>query len=105
MTDLLTIQNVTPVGILIVACWYLIKRNAAAWHSLTEQGRVERQNLLDQYKEIREENKVERREWLAALAENTNQLKNVADKLQAIPTMQKDLDELKCKVDLFSMKR
>ena len=105
MMELLTAKEVTVVGILLVAIWWLIKRNSEAWNSLTENGRIERERIADEYKSMREESKQERKEWLSALAENTNQLKNVADKLSVIPSIQHDLDELKCKVDVLTDKR
>jgi hypothetical protein len=42
---------------------------------------------------IREEKRD--KDWLNALNNNTNQLKNMADKLQIIPTIQKDVDGMK----------
>lgn len=41
------------------------------------------------------ERKEERKEWLEALEGNTTQLKSVADKLDVIPSLQKDVDNIK----------
>lgn len=102
MTEILTINNVTVVGILLIACGYLIKSNSKHLDKLSERHREERESLIDEYKNLKEECKQERKEWLSALGDNTKMLNNIANKLNAIPFMQKDLDELKIKFDVFS---
>lgn len=61
-----------------------------------------KQEIKHMHEERKEEMKVlnnerteERKEWLGALNDNTEQLKNVANKLETIPYIQKDLDNLK----------
>lgn len=61
--------------------------------------------LKSEIKEMQEERKEERKEWLVALTENTEQLKNVASKLEVIPSLQgevatikEDIEEIKTKI-------
>lgn len=102
MIEILTIDKVTVIGVLLAVCWYLVKSNSKHLDSLSERHREERERLIDEYKNLKEESKQERKEWLLALSDNTKMLNNIADKLNAIPFMQKDLDELKIKVDVFT---
>ena len=49
----------------------------------------------EELSKCQEERKQERKEWLNALSSNTEQLKNVADKLNVIPTLKLEVDNIK----------
>jgi len=95
MMDLLTINNVTVVGVLLCFCIYLVRRNDKDIKTLSERHTDEEKRLLDEYKEIKEERKQERKEWLEALGKNTQELNNIARKLEIIPNLQHDVDTIK----------
>jgi thioester reductase-like protein len=95
MFELLNIENVTVVGVLLVACVYLVKSNDAAVKELSKRHTEEEERLLEEYKEIKEERKIERKEWLEALGKNTQELNNIARRLEIIPNLQQDVDTIK----------
>lgn len=94
MTELLSMENITVVGLLLVACAYLVKSNDKNMVTIMQQHAKEEERLVSEMKDMKEERRQERKEWLGALNDNTEQLKYVADKLGVIPQMQSDIDRL-----------
>lgn len=104
-TGFLIIAIIAVASCLVVVFRQMQKKNEQMYLEAKEQHKEEKKDLKEeivkiniQRKEEVEkmniERKEERKEWLIALEGNTNQLKNVADKLEIIPKIQKDLDKL-----------
>lgn len=125
--SLLTIKEVTVIGLLVCACAFLIKANKDSLKKIelerkeielerkkaelkreeAERKREEKREEMDhkrdieaaraqeEIKEMRVENKVERREWLGALKGNTDQLGNIAQKMEVIPRIKEDIESIK----------
>ena len=109
MNELLNVQNVTVIGCLLIAIGWLVKTNSvninkqdAAYQDKTnyiiknfeeekDRHSQEEKELKEEIKNMHKERREERGEWLEALQSNTEQLKNVADKLQVIPALQADV--------------
>lgn len=109
------------VVILLAGIWWLAKSNSTSMEKQEKATNDKISYILDNQKQQREthikeeealkneikaiaqERKEERKEWLDALGNNTDQLKNVAEKLQIIPNLQKDLDYIK--MDITSIKK
>lgn len=95
MTELLSTEKVTMIGLLLCAVAYLFRNNNEYIKKLSEQHSKEEERILSEMKEMKDERKQERKEWLNALSDNTRELGNIAKKLEAVPNIQKDLDTLK----------
>ncbi len=113
MTEFLTIKEVSVIGILIIAVISLYKvavklKNESDksnqekigiiienQNQERERHKTEESELKLELKQAREEAKEDRKNWLESLQANTNQLKNVADKLEVIPKLQSDMDNMK----------
>lgn len=109
------------VVILLAGIWWFAKNNSTVIEKqekatndkisyILENQKLQREThikeeeaLKNEIKAIAQERKEERKEWLDALGNNTEQLKNVAEKLQIIPNLQKDLDYIK--MDITSIKK
>jgi len=115
MTDIigvLTVKEVTVIGLLLIACFYLVKSNQSLLQKIDEEHRKideehkrtdlkrdeEMKRILGDCKEMKEERKVERKEWLTALEGNTKELGNIAQKLEVIPKLNCDIENMKTKL-------
>lgn len=106
----MTGQEYSIIGILVVgilALWKVQqgyyakveKERKEANAQLLDNCKTQSDDLKEEVKAMRLERKEERKEWLDALDNNTEQLKNVADKLCVIPTLQQDVDGIKDDVE------
>ena len=104
--NMLSIKDITTLGLLICACFYLVKANMDSLkkidveHKKTDLKRdSEMTRILGECKEMKDERKVERKEWLHALEGNTKELSNIAKKLEIIPGIKSDIASVKEKVN------
>lgn len=102
---IVTVKDVTAVGLLLLACVYLIRANNGALKKIDEahinadkKRDEEMLRILGDCKEMKEERKVERKEWLTALEGNTKELANIAKKLEVIPKLNCDIENMKTKL-------
>lgn len=119
MTEFLTIQNVSALGLLIIAVVALTKvvLKLKSETDKSQQEKVdiilmnqsdervrhqkEEKELKVELKEAREEAKKDREIWLKSLQDNTEQLKNVANKLEIIPKLEARVEDIDNKLDSF----
>lgn len=116
MTELLNAQNITVAGILLCAVVYLVKSNTKAIEKQEkvqsekdayilksldderERHKIEEDNLKSELKDVNLERTEERKEWLSALNnigdKFTNEMKNIANKLEAIPQLREDVSNV-----------
>lgn len=112
LTNLLSIENVSVIGVLIAGIVWLAKYNnkimdkqekasddkfnymKESLESENKRHKEEEIELKNEIKRLHEREEKRDAQWLSALNENTNQLENVADKLDVIPTLQKDMDNM-----------
>lgn len=99
-------EQIGIVGVLLAGIAALWKIQQGAYRKAEEERREafgqlikkhedESVSLREEIKFMHQERKTERCEWLKALENNTEQIKSVADKLQAIPNLQSDMDCLR----------
>lgn len=100
------VEQIGIVGVLLAGIGALWKIQQGAYKKAEEERKEAFGQLLGKHESdsnelkeeiccMRKERSEERKEWLKALDNNTEQLKSVAEKLQAIPNLQQDMDCLK----------
>lgn len=104
--SMLTIKEVTVLGLLICACFFLIKANMDSLKKIDLEHKkmdLKRDNemsrILGECKEMKDERKIERKEWLHALEGNTKELNNIAQKLEIIPAIKDDIGSVRSDVE------
>lgn len=111
--DYVNIQNLSVIGCCVTAIIWLVKMNekfalkqeeavSSKFAFIEANLREEKQRhdkeeyrLKQEIQCMQAERKEERREFLEALNSNTEQLKNVANKLSIIPNLQTDVESVK----------
>lgn len=104
MIEMLGIENVTIIGVLIIAVVVLWMKYNKFISDKQKSDEKEKQEFKLELKGMHEERSKERKEWLKALNENTDTLKEVAGTLKVIPKIQEDLKVIEKDVNEIKMK-
>lgn len=106
--DLLTVQNVSVVGFLLIVCIYLARENDKSATRIIDNAKENREKadedkkrLISECDEMRKERTQERHEYTTVLTKLTEEVGRIADQLKIIPEMDKKIEALRIDVSIL----
>lgn len=106
--DLLTVQNVSVVGFLLIACIYLARENDKSATRIIDNAKENRENaaedkkrLISECNEMKKERTEERHEQAELFTKLTYEVGRMADQLKVVPEINKKIESLQVDINVL----